>query len=890
MSGDCKPALNLFPVAQVEIPPTEPQSWRWPDQSASFDPRRYVRVLGPGLTMRGMVSAVHPSLLGEGEFALVENFRIAGRGLTARMGTESAINANALPSGVILGGIDTDDWSFRAVVDGGATKIYYRNGSAWQEVTAATGAYGNTRFSSTTAQVSFAVVRDPMMPDMLQFSDPKDTYLIACNGIESPRVFQLRSETLSAADVGIAQKIDPPKLIDVTCKPVFSAYFNLVGASSFTASDIAKITSSVVTGTYGKYLSAEFLTTITDGTTAEATFSSISLANDPTQFHMVFQCQDVSIWSKLKVSLITSTGDEYVIHDPTNNTSLPVVGVAPSDDAGYYQVGISLSRAWLSGTETALPITSYNKVKFTWVGDAWTYTPKLQIYAIGFGGEIQYGAQLAATYFCGEPDSTSSPYREGAGSRSESSISPCLLLRSPTLSEVGGTPIPNVHLAEQAGFFYRYRIVYPNPPAISETKPITHVLIYGKFVGQPNYTLAVYDPPRVGDYSTGSWAYVSGAANTLLTTTINSERVTPRKAPTAFSQPIPIGTTLFTNGARLFVGNARFSSNDRGLGQVAISADGNPFRFANKATTNAQGVVADSATIAQCPGEEVMGLEAASGAPLGADAVYIVTQRNVYSVDNSDALNLSVLRWLGPHGTLSPRSIVKYKGLVCWLDQYRQVVQLTDSGLDILSRDRVDDQLSGIPASRLANVVSCAFNDRLYLTYTPAGETTNIKTLVWDFYHQAWTRDAKPHDIVGYSIVKRSNEERLWSFNADGTTVRHESPTATTDSGTAITQALHGNEFTGDPESDIAIGQMLVRTSAQSISLTTTRTKASSGDTVTGTITLGAVSASWERDYDSGKHPSASDIAVRWKLSGNLGPGKQLFAVELEVARVSGGA
>lgn len=890
--GDLTGAEPL-PPASSPSPATElPESRR----------AEFLEVLGPGAPPRTMNSTVDGTVLGQGEFALLQNFRLGYRCLETRYGTSSAINANGIASGTVLGELDTETYSFRAIADGGTTKLYYRNGSSWDEFTAGSGHHGSTRFSSTTARVRFAIIRSPMMPGMNEFSDPADTYLVAQNGLERARIICLRSDALANDDVAIVASVDPPRISSAVAKPILSKFFTITASSGVSAATSdADITAAITTGTYGKFIDISFLTTVDDGDNATITFNSIATTNDPTQFHMVYQGSLDSPWDKIKVSLITSTGTEYVIHDPAQASSVPIVGFASGKAAdpnqSYQQVAFDLGRVWSSGSPAAFPTGNYNRIKFTWVGDPLATALPLKIYAAGFGGQIQYGADFGITYFCGQPDPTTSPYREGGGSRSESALTPCTLARTQTLGEVGGTPIPGIHLAEQAGFRYRFQISYPNPPTLSATSPITHLLIYGRFVGSSQMTLANWDPPQVGKYSGGSWVYESGDANTILTETINSERITPRKAPSTFQLPIPIGTEMIYNGGRLAIANARFDTTDTGVGQVAFSVEGEPFRFSYRVTSDDGYINPDSSTIARTENETIEALVPGSNSPLGAENILIFTRRGLYSTDNSDALNLSVLRYLGPHGTLSPKSVVVHEGNIIWLDSNRQV-RMMGSEYDIISRGVIEKNLLDIPVARLPFVAACVFEDRLHLAVTPASGSTNINVLVYDFRMQGWTLDVKPHDIIGWQAPYRSNQLQLWSINADRTTSRHEDTSATTDSGTAIAHAITGATFMGGLNESVVVGEMAVRTTATSATITTTRTM-SDGTTVSGTITLAASGTPFQRDtkspdytssFSGSARPIASDPAIKWSLSGNLGVGKKILQVLVEFAQISGGA
>jgi len=831
-------------------------------------------------------------VLPDGYFPLIQNARIKDGIPVVRNGVTQVIASTGLPvGGTYLGAYITDDLKVIAIGDAGAGKLYMWTGAAWSEITATTGAAGNTRLSSASAPVHFAVVREPMVFDMQVFTDPADRYLVVQNLIDYPLIINTKTAYITAGDINKSAPLERPDSKVAAAQPVCGAYFNLQGSVSKTESDAAKMPATITLDSTGQWLQVDLKTTIVDGTNVTFQFPNVSLAVEPYQMFFVYSCADADIFKRLKVSLVTSVGAEYVVYDPDDPVTVPINTVirGPSNTS-YNHAALSLYGVDSGGTDIALPATNYNRVKLTWNGDPPPADIALKIYAIAFGGQIQYGARFAITYFCGGWDSAS--YREGGGPRTESPPTHCVIERTPTLQEIGGTPLPGVRLAEASGFRYRYRIRYPNPATLSATSPATHLLVYAQYTGsEAEYTLTNWNPPRIGKYTGGAWAYESGTAYTMRTLDVNAEAITRRRIPSEFMTAIPIGSTMLFNGARLFIGNAKIDTTTTGVGQIAITERDYPFRASFRVRNSNGYIDPDSGTYASIPNQTIKRIVEASASPIGADGVIVLSDQGYYSLDASSAAALSAPRWMSPVGTMAARSVGVWQGEVSWLDTELQVRSLKYDAASI-SKNVVENYLAAIPESQLDRVCGIVFKDCYHIAMSQELGGGQGTVGVFDYRLQAWTFDSKPFDIRDWFVIKSGNHFKLYAVHADLTIHEHES-TSTTDNGTAITATIRSKTIAHPEVSSLVLGQAHLRTSALTSTITVTRTAAEdSAKTKSGTISTtasGTITMLWKSDRSGGVVPSLHADAISVTVQLSAVSGFKIFDANIEILEANGG-
>jgi hypothetical protein len=293
-----------------------------------------VPIFDKKIKFRGQMSSVDTWLLGAGEYEQVLNFRTDDQTLRIRNGIVEDADTDGLPADrTFLGGISHELGRWQAVGVGGKTEIYKWSGSAWVEITDAT-----TRFPRATHQVDFTIVSEKVFAGVAEFSSSDNTYLMWQNGIDAPRIRNTSSS--GSYTPRILSKFQPPP--ESMCKVRFipTAFFNTQSISARTNSGggISSATNTASGYTFERF---SFTTSTTLGAHATVQFTSaIALANTSKQMHVVFKSSDQFVWSRCRVSLITSAGTEYILYDPTLNVESR--NIVPIDDT-YSQLMLDIS-------------------------------------------------------------------------------------------------------------------------------------------------------------------------------------------------------------------------------------------------------------------------------------------------------------------------------------------------------------------------------------------------------------------------------------------------------------------------------------------------------------------------------------------------------------------
>lgn len=855
-----------------------------------------VTFLGRSNPIRSMVSSQNPLMLEPGFLPLVENFRIGDGGLpVVTPGTQLAYSNAGLPAGAMLGSYMGEEGIFMAIgTSPTECQVWYYDeiNASWVQITGTSGVYGSTVGTSGTAMVAFTVVREPMIKDMQVFTDPADTYIIWQNGIDLPRVANTRRSYLIAKEVAIIAPIEAPNFESCSALPTWRAYFNIRGTVTPTHSNAAHIEASTTTE-FGQSLKATVKTAVVNNSFVQFQFPTIAVPDDPLQLHIVFQCLDLNIFSRMKVVLVDTSGAEYTISDPTDSGSAPLVTRLVSNTGVFAQSAFSLYRVKSGAGNIAFPAGNYNRIKFIWSGVAPALETPILIHAIGFSGQVQYGARFAVTYFCGGAQEGLN-YREGAGPRTESAPAYTKIERTPTIVELGGSDVPGLHLAESAGFRYVYTIRFNNPKNISALSPITHLLIYSKTVGSVNYTLSYWNPLRIGRFSGGAWGYSQLGQHDVLSQIVNAENKTSRIVPTTGCLPLPPGDMMLWNGNRAFVANSRLNSATTGVGEVAISERNRPFRFGALVRAENNAINPDHATVSTYPGGSVKALVAASESPVGADGIFVFTTQGRFSIDSSSSVQLSNARWLGNTGTLASRSVVVYRGSVIALDSNLQV-QRWSYEWDTPSENMVEDWLEKIPDQYIKNACAVVFGNRLHLAICEhdAIGGAQSRVLVYDFRRGAWTTDKYPFDIRQWHVLSTGSKQKLFAVHADRTIHRYELPSVLSFSGADVISKLVFPTIASGGADSVAIDDLTAQ--CQSAPGTMTLTVSALEDaTINSSGTLNMFTAgkaiSWKYFMDGTNHLGLSGDGLVLTLVANAKPGTTIYSIIGNVKLIAGGA
>lgn len=852
-----------------------------------------------GVPCRGQVSFPGPAALRPGEWELLQNVRLDDRGLRVRFGITALIAHTSGDTiyGAFVGYINNVLEVVRAVyrTSGALNKVVIERmtggGTTWTEISAASGAYGETRFSNSNYAVTFAVAKEVDTSGTAPLANNRELLIIQ-NGISEPRVWDSVGSTM-------AKIVEIPALNPPSCRSeaTWKYYWNVNDTITFTGSD------ADYTNTWAATTGAQIIigTSISNGDDCNVIFNNDlatgSLDDAPArQLHIVFKCTDPSIWQKLTVRLGRTTGPTYYdIHDASATSSTQQNVVIQPLGSDYFVAAFSLANASDGGSPAtpflSLSISDLRRLQFEWQGGTLTTAITLNIVAVGFGGAIQGGAQFGLTLF------NDAAHNEGPGVV-------CRSIGGSRLDHVGGATSTGkgLSLPVHSSLYYDYKLDYELP---STSGPTSHgakyLMVYMKPVGSAEFLY--HSSEAVYSYS-GSWSETAAiTTKRVRTLTVQTETTTLRPMPDGLHRPIPIGTCMATVSGRLVVGGVVRKSGDSQKGDVWISADQHPFRF--RAFVKAFGDnIPDlrSATRVTFPSENVQAFARMSSNILGADNLIIFTDSAVYSLDGSDTVQLSRARRIGPYGTLAPRSVAEHNNQVFWLDQNRNI-RVLDSRMTSLSQGRVEDVLTRfITGTNQGGVHGCVHDERYFLWFSIGSYTgygigqTNELGLVYDIERDAWTQDYHPTytRAFGFSTVV-SGLPYLYAFHSDGRLFRAEDPNATTNTLENIDLSMKSGVLNADLWHPMKVGRIGIVMGAVNQTLVTTRVsfeKAST--TVAGSIDVNVSDdVAWKWDQDSStKTPLAmAGLGIRvWitkSSTSNMG-GIRIYSIVAEVDECDG--
>ncbi len=729
--------------------------------------------------IREMNSYVAAFALRSGEFPLFDCWRWDDRTMKVRDGiaklTNSAILTPFAPSGGLttvkgaetlsVNGVQTTFVAFRNQADTETSVWKTVDGVTFTEVTAGSGQYGNTRFT-TTGDVSFCVMRHPIVyssPDKVVFQ----------NGADTPRVYDgSNTVKLAAITADTTMRETPVQLAPYR-------YFTINDPANTTYSTTGAGIAMADTGTSpDNTIRLTIQNTVTNGSTAIVTLSSATGIPDTSgrQLWLVVDSAYPVLFDRLKVEFGTSGG--YVtVWDPYTATSSPPVSIA-MDSTGNRRIwGFDLQGSGLS------PTTSYDRIRFTWGGDANepTATVTADILAIAISGTIEEPGQclIGYTYM-------------NSGSRGESPGTIFLNYEPVKIRDIGGPAQNHQRLPNDERLYFKYTIPYRNTDSTAKDAGVDLLAIYKQKPGEswPLYVGAV----TLASYA-GSWSFASGSASSALSSAVGTG-IGDFRMPSALHLSMPIGTGMIAANGRIFV--AAVGSSARA--GVYISSYENNFRFLKTVDEN-EGE--SSPFSLSYPGQVVKGFASTATSTQGSSAVYTFTDKDLYLQGGYLVSELGRVSRIGPHGTYSPHTIVEHRDSVYWLDKDYQVLRMYQGQVRNLSRERVDDILKAVPANRRNSICAEVFNDRVRFGHSIASGSANVGALGFNTIRDVWEFD---DTMPGACTLERmtvlgGTSPKLLGFGSDAHCYEIEQFGLTTDLGSNIatrwrTPYLHGL-FTG---------------------------------------------------------------------------------------------
>lgn len=839
--------------------------------------------------IQGMKSANVPLAVPTGMWRYLYNVRYLGDStVTSRYGlgpTLGTVDSAGSPRGLATltqNGVVTHFAALRNNA-GTATLVYKStDGVTWTEITAASGKYGATQFS-TDGQVFFEVAAHPRKP--------QEDIVIIQNGADLPRTYDGTSTVVHEAVVADSKAASIPLVAtfdgwynfynagntDCTAAGTKNAArlnFADAGASATDNYIVLTATAAVTTTYYARVVTTGALTSSAAGK----------------QVCILVDSAYPNWFDHFKVTVDDDAGDSTVLWDPTDTTGIyakpfPIpMSVTNKQDMGTLNMWVFT----INAAPTAV-LTNYKGLTFEWMAGSLSATKTANIYACGAMGGVFPGD----TEWC--------IARYNSGSRAYSPAYIYMQTSGARIRDIGGPQNRNDRIPVSPLVYYQWKAQYTYTTAAEVAKGVDFATFFYrktdnvKFAPAANVTLATY---------AGSWS-ASGTAGTINDTTLDASAFIPGAGtasewmiPDEQHMTIPIGKGMLKTNGRLFVAAKGDTVNAPGL---YFSALDNPFDFRVNADPN-QGEYSPSSNAVS--GEVAQKALSSYTDNFNVNQIFFWTDRWIYSVGGILTSELSKLRRLAPNGTLNPYTCKEHLGKVIWLDQENHV-RATDGGKpDNLSRFEVDDQFDAIPAARQDDLCAEVFQDRYGIWYSQEGASTNGRRLVYNCLFDKWEciDTYAAHDVAFVSRwLDSGGVRKLLTLGSDRTTRLCDLETATVDgTNTAITVYMQSGAISAPPDPqnpNQEYGSMTIRESSiladqKAATWTATRTFPPTGGTLSGTLTTTAGSY-WNWAYETLNLATATDdafgIAGIYELTASTTTGARLYNITVDIDATGGG-
>lgn len=299
-------------------------------------------------------------------------------------------------------------------------------------------------------------------------------------------------------------------------------------------------------------------------------------------------------------------------------------------------------------------------------------------------------------------------------------------------------------IPEHDSFYYRVRLPVPVPNSNALKWGVRSILVYAKPNGMAEFsaiggkggyidltvnlgtTLAAPYSTRynlMADGSSVSYAWLNDYS-------IDMKRV----AVLDGHMCMPGHTSAVAANNRMYVADGD---------SLYISEVGNPFRYRSYPKI-VDGMLDPAAgTTKKFDGEKVMALAAVSSSVIGANQIYVATDKSLCVVDSSDMS--APASYVGPLGTVSKGAMASFQGRVYTLDSQRQVRLYVNGGIGNPSKGSVEDWFAspvngrGVAPKNLSRVQMLADGDKVYVACAQGDAEHNNTILVYDTRVDAWT-------------------------------------------------------------------------------------------------------------------------------------------------------
>lgn len=813
--------------------------------------------------IRGVNTTQHPMSLPPGVLSASNNLRFKDGAIECRGGM-SASKATILASGQYRGHWEGTLWGAKCILialyDGSSKTLIYRSTdlTTWTELTAAAGAFGNTRLSGN-APVSFAVVSDP-------FSLPTATNterLMFTDGTGATRVCATTrlSNGLSGPITDTLSDIAPPTVGDATVSVLtIETYLRSANASVFT-STVGDFEGTVVGADPDKVQRFTIYTTIDPGDTVTFAYSShIAVGGGQLKNRQILIGVDTAytmLWDKVKVTM-----GSQVLWDPSNS-SLYSRPIPVPFDSSQKMIWVFDHPATLSGSLTG-------NFVFEWVAPA-TEAPATNttfdvfLMAITFGTTGYADWSFATTY----------------AQTFTNAESPGVIYNNyetQRLSDFGAPPLNGARLPRSPILQAQFACKTKNPASTPLAAGVDSARFYYQEPGSQRFKYVRRE--RLADWSGSAWTLSTGSSGDVLSVTggVDSDFYSLPEVylPDAYNVTVPTSKCIAWVNDRLFAAGAVGANSS-----VFVSEYRNAFRM-RRFTAYQNGEVEPDAPITMGVGAAlVQKIVPLSSSILGSDSVFVFTDSGILVTGGSTSGQLQRLSRVSKFGTLSPNSITELNGSLFYLDTEMQVRVLSGGQPQSITRGVVDNVLHEIPAGRRPLVSACVHRERYYLAYTPSGGSSNTRILVWDDVTRMWCFDTPK--IAAEGLVSwldgTNNAKRLILVGSDGKAYEYDLSTEDDDDGTSIPCSMSFWELHQPDGKNFSVNQIgITADDVSGGSGTVTRLYKPNAATATSSINLDATGNQIVR-YDGTQTGASKGVACLLSIAMNLTAGKKILKI-----------
>ena len=263
--------------------------------------------------------------------------------------------------------------------------------------------------------------------------------------------------------------------------------------------------------------------------------------------------------------------------------------------------------------------------------------------------------------------------------------------------------------------------------------------------------------------------------------------------PSAYNIALPRAKAMLKANSRLFAGQIKTPAGNYCRGDIYFSRFGFDFRFTSVQDQNADGSLDEaSGSRLILTGETIQRFTTSAASYAGTSSIYCHTDQTFNTLGHafawqvntlSGASDLSLRVRVSNDGTLEPRSVDEYNGLLMWWNQHGVLVKYAGGEVSPLSYLKFDDIFSNIPSARRGLMSAQIHNFRYKCAYTPTGGTTNSRVMIWNVLTgvlesiDTMANGSAETLARAYDSTQGGAGQRLFTYGSDGKVYGYEEGT-----------------------------------------------------------------------------------------------------------------